>query len=231
MADGEVFSTPQQQLVNEFERAFDDDNDGTIDRAEPFDNNSIGSLFDVNQYVNRDPRLAFSIYYNQVNYFGVPYDPQIFTIGSGYHWRKYNTAKAQDMPFGPDYNYIIYRYAYVLLGYAESKNEASGPDASVYSAVNAVRNRAGMPALTAGLTKDQMRAAIRHERRVEFAGECHRYEDLVRWRLLKSALENRGVNNGRQGGNITFDERRYVWPIPQAEILANPNVVQNDGYN
>lgn len=226
------FSTPQQQLVNEFETAIDNNADGTIDVAQKFNPATITSLFDVNQYKDRDPRLAASIWFNKADYFGAPYDPSIYGVGSGYHWKKYNTAPRVAFPFGvPDYNTIIYRYAYVLLGLAESKNEATGPDASVYNAVNAVRNRAGMPSLAAGLTKDQMRDAIRHERRVEFAGENHRYEDLLRWRTLKQALETRGINNGRQGGTITFAESRYVWPIPIEEILANPNVKQNPGYN
>ncbi len=225
------FSTPQQQLVNEFETAIDNNNDGIIDVVQKFDPSTITSLFDVNQYKNRDPRLAASVWYNKADYFGAPYDPNIFDIGSGYHWKKYNTAPATAFPFGAsDYNTIIYRYAYVLLGYAESQNEAVGPDGSVYAAINAIRNRVGMPSLAAGLTKDQMRTAIRHERRVEMAGECQRFEDLLRWKTLKQALENRGINNGRQGGTITFADFRYLWPIPAGEILANPNVVQNPGY-
>ncbi len=47
-----------------------------------------------------------------------------------------------------------YRYAEVLLGYAEAQNEAVGPDASVYEAINAVRARPGtdLPALAEGMT-------------------------------------------------------------------------------
>ena len=225
------FSTPQQQLVNEFETAQDTDGDGKIDLVKKFDPAIITTLFDVNQYKDRDPRLAASIWYNKADYFGAPYDPNVFDLGSGYHWKKYNTAPATRFPFNyPDYNTIIYRYAYVLLGYAESQNEAAGPDASVYNAVNAVRNRAGMPSLPAGLTKDQMRDAVRHERRVEFAGENQRFEDLLRWKTLKQALQNRGINNGRQGGTVNFADFRYLWPIPIEEIRANPNIVQNPGY-
>jgi starch-binding outer membrane protein, SusD/RagB family len=225
------FYTPQQQLVNEYEVAVDANNDGIIESASKFDPSTITALFDVNQYKNRDPRLAASIWYNKVDYFGVPYDPNWFDLGSGYHWKKGNSAPATAFPFGtPDYNTIIYRYAYVKLGYAESQNEAVGPDASVYKEVNDVRNRAGMPSLAAGLSKDQMREAIRHERRVEFAGENHRYEDLRRWGLWKSAIENRGKNNGRQTGNLTIADFRNLWPIPKSEMDANPNMVQNPGY-
>jgi hypothetical protein len=75
-----------------------------------------------------------------------------------------------------------------LLNYAEAKNEASGPDASVYSAINAIRKRAGMPDLEAGLSKDQMRAKIRNERRIELAFEEHRFFDIRRWKIAESLL-------------------------------------------
>ncbi|MDO5980186.1 RagB/SusD family nutrient uptake outer membrane protein [Flavivirga spongiicola] len=225
------FSTPQQQLVNEFETAIDNDNDGVIDIATPFDSSSIGSLFDTNQYVNRDPRLAASIWYNGADYFGVPYDPDFATQNSGYHWKKGNASPAADFPNGrPEYNTIIYRYAYVLLGFAESKNEVSGPDASVYSAINQVRQRVNMPELATGLNQDQMREAIRHERRVELAGENHRHEDLRRWGLWKQAIENRGINNGRQQGSVTIAPGHELFPISQGELDANPNMVQNEAY-
>ena len=61
-----------------------------------------------------------------------------------------------DAPPGNDasgQNYIFYRYAEVLLNYAEAQNEAVGPDASVYDAINAIRNRSDLPGLPAGLTK------------------------------------------------------------------------------
>ena len=71
--------------------------------------------------------------------------------------------------------------------YAEAKNEATGPDASVYKAVNDVRARPGikMPALPAGLTKDQMRERIRQERRVELALEG------LRWMTLKDGKQQK----------------------------------------
>lgn len=72
-------------------------------------------------------------------------------------------------------NYIFYRYAMVLLNYAEAQNEASGPDASVYDAVNAIRNRSELPDLQVGLDKNAMRAAIRRERRVELGYENNRF--------------------------------------------------------
>ena len=65
-------------------------------------------------------------------------------------------------------DFILLRYADILLMYAEAQNEVAGPDGSVYDAVNKVRERANMPPLPAGLSQDAMREEIRHERRIEF---------------------------------------------------------------
>jgi hypothetical protein len=121
---------------------------------------------------------------------------------------------------------IMMRYADVLLMYAEAQNEAAGPDASVYEAVNKVRNRAMMPDFPTGLTQAQMREEIRHERNVEFAMEGLRYNDLLRWRIAETVipsiptLENRTFNPAKN----------YLWPIPQSVIDATPGIVQNPGY-
>ena len=70
-----------------------------------------------------------------------------------------------------DNDFVLLRYSDVMLMYAEAQNEAVGPDASVYQQINEVRARPGvnMPPLPAGLSQDEMRERIRHERRVEFA--------------------------------------------------------------
>src|SRR5205823_8115010 len=81
-------------------------------------------------------------------------------------------------------NYIFFRYGEVLLNYAEAQNEyLDAPDASVYNAINQIRQRpsVNMPVIPAGLTKDQMRTAIRHERAIELAFEDHRWYDVMRW--------------------------------------------------
>ena len=71
-------------------------------------------------------------------------------------------------------NLIVLRYAEILLTYAEAKNEVSGPDQSIYDAINAVRRRAGQPEIS-GLGQEDMRKQIRNERRVELAFENKRY--------------------------------------------------------
>jgi hypothetical protein len=147
-------------------------------------------------------------------------------------------------------NYVYYRYAEVLLNYAEAQNEAVGPDESVYEAINAVRERPGtdLPPLPAGMTQEEMRAAIKHERRIEFVYEGHRLYDLWRW---KDAMEE--MNKDLHGMLIentvpednsgvwtytpislnhphTFTQKMYFNPIPQAAIDRNPKLKQNWGY-
>lgn len=122
---------------------------------------------------------------------------------------------------------ILVRYADVLLMYAEAKNEAEGPVEAVYTAVNKVRARAGMPDFPEGLTKDQMREEIRHERDVEFAMEGIRYNDLIRWRIAETVLPSFPSNLE----NRVFDpSKHYLWPIPQSVIDTNPKITQNPGY-
>lgn len=144
-------------------------------------------------------------------------------------------------------NYIIFRYADVLLNYAEAQNEVAGPDASVYEAVNKIRERSALPDLPAGLSKDEMRTAIRRERRVEFAFEDKRFWDLIRWRIAEINLNKplHGISitvgaNGvlqyapieAKGGDRKFYARNYLFPIPQDVIDKNPKLQgqQNPGY-
>ena len=89
-------------------------------------------------------------------------------------------------------NHIYYRYAEVLLNYAEAQNEAVGPDASVYEAINAIRTRpsTNQPPLPPGLNQEEMREAIRHERRVELMFEEKRLYDLWRWKLAEVNLNH-----------------------------------------
>lgn len=142
-------------------------------------------------------------------------------------------------------NYIIFRYAEVLLGYAESQNEFSGPNESVYDAVNQVRERVNLPPLPPGLSQNEMREAIYQERRVELAFEDKRYFDLLRLKLAEvnlnghmKAMVIEDVNGvwtykivpATQGEMVFHPEKNYLFPIPQSAIDRNPNLSQNPGY-
>jgi len=145
-------------------------------------------------------------------------------------------------------NYIYYRYAEVLLGYAEAQNEWNGPDQSVYDAVNKIRNRAGLPDLPQGLSQDEMRDAIHHERRVELCFEQKRYYDIVRWKkamdVMNAPKHGMKITNTQPDDNSgvwqyeviplnhphTFTQKMYLVPVPQHIIDRNQKIIQNPGY-
>jgi hypothetical protein len=145
--------------------------------------------------------------------------------GTGYNLRKFLVPKS----ISPDYNtspadFIVLRYADVLLMEAEALNELGQMDAAIVP-LNEVRERAGLNDKEANISKDSMRAVILHERRMELAFEGQRWFDLIR------------VQNGQYGldflhsiGKVNATQKFLLLPIPQVERDANPNLTQNPGY-
>lgn len=206
-----------------------------VDDYEMTDGKSINqsSLYNSSKpYDNRDPRLKQTISVPGATINGIPDHEGEF---GGFMFKKYTEYDETGVISGPSdavgggINMIIFRYAEMLLTYAEAKNEVSGPDQSVYDAINAIRTRStvNMPALPAGLSKDQMRQVIRHERRIELALEGTRYSDIRRWKTAE------GILNGLAdpGGVRVFTTKDYLWPIPGREFDIEGNkLVQNPGY-
>ncbi|GAB3643295.1 RagB/SusD family nutrient uptake outer membrane protein [Spirosoma arcticum] len=232
-----------------------------VDAYETMDGQSITeatSGYDPqNPYVNRDPRFYATVLFNGAPYRGRmvqvfqpggldgPDGPEAFnTTLTGYYLRKFITeSRGLGDANGSPAPWIYFRLGELLLNYAEAQNEATGPDASVYDAVNQLRARVSMPALPTGLTQAQMRERIRRERQVELAYEEHRYYDVRRWRIA-SATENlpvRGVTVTKDAAGTLrynyqtvqerrFGDRNYFLPIPLKETQANPNLQQNPGF-
>lgn len=142
-----------------------------------------------------------------------------------------------------DNDWIYFRYAEVLLNYAEAQNEATGPDATVYAAINQVRARSGQPALVAGPSQAALRDLIRNERRVELCFEEHRFFDVRRWKLgltyFKGPIKKVQIEKAGAVYNYSYpvwETRDYKefqdrLPIPQSEMDRNGRLVQNTGYN
>jgi starch-binding outer membrane protein, SusD/RagB family len=118
-------------------------------------------------------------------------------------------------------NIPVIRFAEILLIYAEAVNEASGAGTEAYAAINRVRKRAGLAALT-GLSKDQFREAVYTERRLELMFEFQRWFDLIRTKRMIAELKKVGKTNAA--------EKHYLHPIPQREMDLNPRLVQNPGW-
>jgi hypothetical protein len=187
-------------------------------------------------FKNRDPRLILmAVTKNHKFANGTVCDISGRLLGgTGFYTDKYvdwnNYGTAWGWSVRSDQDFIFLRYAQVLLMYAECANEATGPDQSVYDAVNAVRARptVNMPALATGLTKEQMRQAIRDERLYELSLEGLRYWDLIRWKTAETVIPKL-VNPG--GYPRKFDAaKQYLFPFPQSELDRNKKLKQNPNY-
>lgn len=137
-------------------------------------------------------------------------------------------------------NWYILRYSDVLLLYAEALNEAQGPVADAIEAVNIVRRRGFGDAahdLSAGLSQDELREAIRKERAYELCFEGPRKQDLIRWgiyykRIRETAQE---LIDWYESANYavaryTQEGRHELMPIPQRDLDLMPLVHQNPGW-
>jgi hypothetical protein len=211
-----------------------------VDKYQMTDGKSIDEspLYDpAKPYENRDPRLHYTVVC-----IGYPYNGKITTTDNvrttGFGHKKYtsysdNVTIPEVTRSSP--NIMMIRYAEVLLTYAEAQNEASGPDESVYAAINQVRQRTGvnMPVIPAGLTKEQMREAIRLERRIELAMEGLYYNDVRRWKTIEQ--ENNGPVHNSNGVAVVIYKfnpaRDYLWPVPYNQIVQNPALEQNDNWD
>ena len=127
--------------------------------------------------------------------------------GMGLLWAKYTLDDAQDM-FISKTGFAYMRYAEILLTYAEAKIELNQIDASVTTAMNAVRKRAGMPAVATELLASQakMRQLVRREKVVELANEGIHLFDMRRWKT-----GNLGLNTFVYGAPLA---RAKGAPVP-----------------
>lgn len=127
-----------------------------------------------------------------------------------------------------DINYVVFRYAEVLLIAAEALNEANGgPTSEAYDYINQVRKRAGYTTDLSSLSQEDFRNAVREERRVELAYEWKRWYDLKRWDIVQEAFTRPGSYEPRT--NVQAFHK--LLPIPQAELSRNKNLLpQNTGY-
>lgn len=180
-------------------------------------------LIDVKTYVGGDEEIS------QIN--------RKYTR-TGYYLRKFNNFKSGESN-NADGAIRLFRLAELYLNFAESAYQSNGPDAvvsagglsmSARDAVNAVRQRAGMPDLPAGLTTEQFEKRYRNERRVELAFEEHRFFDVRRWKILDETDKFvTGMKITMDGEDLTYQrfkfenrqcisDKYFMYPIPQDEV-------------
>lgn len=121
-------------------------------------------------------------------------------------------------------NYRVLRYADVLLMYAEALNELNAsPGDAVYGYIQQVRTRAklaDLKTLKPGMTREQMRDQIAHERALEFAIEGQRINDIIRWGWLYDAAKLALLKQHDADFNTWTPGNEYL-PIPQRELNSN----------
>jgi len=207
-----------------------------VDAYECIDGKSIteSPLYDSTQpWLNRDPRLKYTI--RMPNVIWPAGEPAGAPSQTGINMQKYVDLTQAPFSYSRgstyDQDYVHIRYAEVLLMYAEAKNEASGPDASIYDALDKVRGRTGvnMPQVDKEKynSKELLRDYIRHERRIEFALEGQRYFDLKRWKIADIVVPKLKTPGGVP---LVFEKKNYLLPFPQSEIDINSKLKQNPGY-
>ncbi|MHA4812170.1 RagB/SusD family nutrient uptake outer membrane protein [Flavitalea flava] len=174
-----------------------------------------GYNVDVNPYANRDPRLGYTLVYDQyqwVNNLGTTQTiyikpgtaPDVANkkneygnnaTSSGYYWRKYFDPTAPVGTFNYGEDIIIQRWAEVLLMEAEAKTMLGQMDASVWDlTIKPLRVRAGFINPLAlnypGNTTLSMTDQVRNERRSELAFESLRLDDIKRWKIAEVVLNH-----------------------------------------
>ncbi|WP_207420120.1 RagB/SusD family nutrient uptake outer membrane protein [Desertivirga brevis] len=260
---GKGRTNPTQEMVDAFEVKVGNNSYAISDPASGYT--------DQNLTLNRDPRLALSVIINGSSWKGTPL-VETFVGGkdglnggvnytrSGYYLRKFMQS-AVNYNVTPASNarrpWILFRYAEILLNYAEAVNELAGPDAlptasdakafplTARAAINQVRARTGiaMPPIPIGLSKDAMRERIKNERRVELCFEGHRFYDVRRWKegekyLNKPVTGMRITKNANNTFNYqrfpietrVFEEKNYRFPFSLTDINRQPALIQNKGY-
>lgn len=206
---------PTHQLVDAYEMT----NGKTIDEE--------GSGYDKKHpFKGRDPRLALTVIYPGANYVKSDGSTAVFNTldkeivnakgekasnpnfmtaadnasKTGLTWNKYLSPITQYTDiWNTNACPIVFRFAEVLLTWAEAENELNGPSTDVFDKIDEVRTRTGMPAIDRQKynTKDKLRELIHRERSVEFAGEGLRRADIVRWKDASGKMVAETVLNGR----------------------------------
>lgn len=197
----------------------------------------------VKEFKNRDPRFYASILFetapwNSLTKSGgyvykwfVGNDPNKSL--TGYNFRKLVDPKSNREQIDSYANLILIRYAEVLLNYAEAQNEKSGPDATIFDALDQLRVRVGMPKIDRSeyASQDKLRQLIHNERAVELVLEGLRFYDIRRWKTAPDVMKNiYNITNGLAQERV-WNDRLYLMPVPQSQIDLSYGVLkQNSGY-
>lgn len=245
-------NTPTQNLVDAYEMK----NGTSFDWTNASHVSNI--YYDASGKQTRDPRLYLNVLTNGTTW--LKEKVETFEGGknkildgstkTGYYLRKWMNPSVSLDPVKPnkiEHHYVLFRYAEILLNYAEAMNEWMGPDATAEgcpitarAALNQVRTSATMSNVVAAEAAD-FRKKVRNERRVELALEGHRFYDIRRWKIAGNDevcnLYGVKITKSGEGGMFSLEKvlirrmfwanKMYLFPYPQNELYMNENLVQN----
>lgn len=209
--------------------------------------------YELKPALNRDPRFSASII-SHGDKFGAE-TINIYDANSPMHYEKVRGSKtgywfkkfvdeADAFRTGGNMHFGIVRYAEVLLTYAEAKIMLNDVDELAKDCINQVRKRAGLNMTIADVklgskSQQEWKDLIRNERRVEFAAEGLRYNDIIRWKIAEQVLNQPVLGHTRLvDGNIEslkvedrkFAPHQYLWPFHGSTLKVEPGIIQNPGY-
>ncbi|HDZ13916.1 hypothetical protein LCGC14_1412340 [marine sediment metagenome] len=166
-------------------------------------------------------------------------DGELFELGKPYIFKYFNrTADGTSGVPGTakdNLNLMLFRYAEVLLIYAEADNEVNGPSQAAWDGLNAIRERAQLTTPAVGtFNQDSFRDAILTERWHELAFEMKAWFDMVRLRQVYNVTNGEFddfVGHVNANSGQALQEKHLLFPLPEQEIINNPNLTpQNPGY-
>ena len=254
--NGSSGNCPTQSLVDQYEfqtganagKTFGEVYSGSID------------LSSSNPYEGLDPRFALTVVKNgdewptngsqkkviETYLNGFNASPKYGATPTGYYLKKYvdgSCVTTADNQTTSRHTWIIFRLAEFYLNYAEAVYNATGSandktyGLSANEAINVLRNRADI--MMPEFTEDGAAWVERYERErlVELAFENHRFWDVRRWKKGAQYFKTIQVANISADKQLTrtavtreWDDKYYLYPIPQSEVKKNPNLGQNPGW-
>lgn len=255
MENGNSGNCPSQTLVDAYEmqatgKAWDEEGSG-YDANNPYSGRDprLGMTIAVNgdkwPDTNPNPLETYTGGRNAL--------PIAGATPTGYYLKKYldstTDISSSTGSGGKRHSWVTFRLGEFYLNYAEAVfnylGSADATDAvftmSPVEAVNKVRNREDvkMPDFPSGMSADEFVQKYRRERMVELAFEGHRFWDVRRWKDGDSQKNIIEMQITKNGDNYTYqrvtksrywNDKMYLFPIPDSEMRKNPNLTQNPGW-
>ena len=216
-----------------------------------------------NPYANRDPRLDYTVLHQGSQWLNTLLDTYQGGANNpsgsgrfnqtGYYMCKFmNDSKTANEYSSHNELWIYFRYAEVLLNFAEAANESDMRETymnDIITYLGYIRRRAGIEAGSDGrygldptMSREALRQVIHNERRCELAFEEHRYYDIRRWREAETIFQQpiQGMQIVKGTSQVVFtpkdilrvdwNDKMYLYPIPYTEVNTNRNMVQNPNW-